>query len=194
MTIINKRVFDWLTESSCVVKGDSLEIEATEKSDYFVDPETGKESLNAPFLYTSISGDFTIRAKVSPEFKDVYDACGLLFYDHALRWGKLCFEYTDIGMNAVVSVITDKTSDDANGQSITAESVWLQVSRKGQLFSMHYSLDGVDYRMVRYFSLPCNDEIKVGFSAQSPLGNGGKAHFEKVFLIGEGLADMRRGF
>ncbi|WP_086347551.1 DUF1349 domain-containing protein [Candidatus Enterococcus clewellii] len=193
MTIIDKRLFDWLTESSCVVKENELQMEATKKSDYFIHPETGESSLNAPFLYTTISGDFTIRAKVTPQFKEIYDACGLLIYDRASLWGKLCFEYTDMGVNAVVSVITDKASDDANGQSLVSDNVWLQISRKGQLFSMHYSLDGKVFRMVRYFSLPCNEEIKVGFLAQSPLGDGGSPLFQNIFLVNEPLTDMRRG-
>lgn len=193
MIVVDTHEFHWQFKSSCVAKGNQLEIDATEKSDYFIDPASGKKSINAPFLYTEIVGDFTVNAKVSTEFKEVYDACTLLFWDHEQLWGKLCFEYTDIGANAVVSVVTQGTSDDANGQSITTSHVWLQISRQGQLFSMHYSLNGRDYRMVRYFSLPCSEKLKVGFSAQSPLGNGGTAKFKEITIRNSSLTDMRAG-
>lgn len=193
MMEMNGKRFEWMDESLCTVKEEVLEIKATASSDYFVNPATGEKSLNAPFLYTTIHGDFTLRANVSPTFNEVYDACGFLFYDHELLWGKLCFEYTDIGENAVVSVITNGTSDDANGQAIEEDNVWLQLSRKGQLFSMHYSLDGQEYRMVRYFSLPCREELKVGFSAQSPLGQSGRGVFREIILEDRCLTDMRRG-
>jgi len=108
-------------------------------------------------------------------------------------WVKFCFEFTDIGTHAVVSVVTNGLSDDANGADIQENSVYMQIAKKGELFALHYSLDGNEYKMVRYLSLPVKESFKVGFVAQSPLGEGGDCLFEDIQLIYELPKDLRGG-
>ncbi|MHC5217662.1 DUF1349 domain-containing protein [Enterococcus sp. LJL128] len=193
MIIMKNRTFNWLDETGSVIKSGNLTMEATPQSDYFIDPADGKEGLNAPFLYTELTGDFILSAKVTADFDETYDGCGLMFLENTHLWGKLCFELTDLGTKSVVSVVTNRVSDDANGVELSKKQVWLQVSRKGQLFAMHYSLDGSDYRMVRYFSLPCSQLLKVGFVAQAPIGNGRQASFEDIRIEEYALENMRKG-
>ena len=38
-------------------------------------------------------------------------------------WGKACFEQSDFGTHAVVSVVTNGVSDDANGCNIDGDTV-----------------------------------------------------------------------
>ena len=73
----------------------------------------------------------------------VYDACALMFFHDDTHWGKFCFEFTDINTHAVVSVVANGLSDDANGVDIDGNSVWLQLARNGHIFSMHYSTTGI---------------------------------------------------
>lgn len=40
---------------------------------------------------------------------------------------------------AVVSVVRNQMTDDANGNNIEGDTVWLQVARVGKSFSFHYS-------------------------------------------------------
>ena len=109
------------------------------------------------------------------------------------RWVKACFEYTDLHTRAVVSVITDTTSDDCNGVEADSDSIWLQLCRKDHIFAIHYSLDGVHWRMHRILRMEMEEELKVGLVAQSPLGYGGDFIFEKVSLKPERKADIRGG-
>lgn len=185
--------FTWLKESSYVVREGGLELEATPKSDYFVNPETEEATLSAPFLYHEVEGDFVFRAKVSHGFTSVYDACVLLAYDHERLWAKACFELSDLGTHNVVSVMTNGVSDDANNVCIEGNEVWLQLARKGSLFAVHYSLDGERFQMARLTRLPMRECIKVGFEAQSPIGEGGKRVFEDIVLECRTLDDIRDG-
>ena len=114
---------------------------------------------------------FVLRAKVSHAFKDTYDSCSIMVFQDATHWAKSCFELTDFGTNAVVSVVTKGDSDDANGPNIDGDEVWLQMCRKDNAFAFHYSLDGEYFFMTRFFTLPAvGKTVKIGLLAQAPTG------------------------
>ena len=185
--------FKWNFESELEIKNRMLIIKALPHSDYFVDPANGKKTLNAPYYHIDVNKDFTLRAKVSHSFKSVYDACALMVMSNETCWVKFCFELTDIGTHTVVSVVTNGVSDDANGVDIQGNTVYLQIAKKGKLFALHYSLDGNVFKMVRYFALPINETFKIGFVAQSPLGEGGSFSFEDIDLNYNSIYDLRKG-
>jgi regulation of enolase protein 1 (concanavalin A-like superfamily) len=185
--------FKWEFESEIEINEKSLKIKAHPRSDYFINPADGEKSLNAPYYYVETNEDFIIRAKVTNSFISIYDACALMVKSDETCWVKLCFELTDIGTHAVVSVVTNGLSDDAKSVDIQGYSVYLKKEKKGKLFALHYSLDGNEYKMVRFFSLPVKEIIKVGFVAQSPLGEGGDCLFEEIQLSYEAPKDIRKG-
>jgi regulation of enolase protein 1 (concanavalin A-like superfamily) len=185
--------FKWDYESEIQIGENRLEIKALPKSDYFIDPSGEKKILNAPYFYTEANKDFILKAKVSRSFVSTYDACVLMVMSSEDCWVKLCFELTDLGTNAVVSVVTNGVSDDANGVNIQGDTVYMQVAKKGDLFALHYSLDGRDYKMVRYFRLTMKETFKLGFVAQSPTGEGGDCIFEEIQLSYEPIKDLRKG-
>jgi regulation of enolase protein 1 (concanavalin A-like superfamily) len=108
-------------------------------------------------------------------------------------WAKLCYESTDIGTTAAVSVVTRGYSDDANGVDLTATHLWLQICRVGDLFGMQYALDGKNFRMVRYFTLPMPAEVKVGLVAQCPAGPGATIEFLSFSVEQRSVKDLRAG-
>nr|WP_330370912.1 DUF1349 domain-containing protein [Lachnoclostridium phytofermentans] len=166
---------------------------APAKTDYFVNPADGKVVTDAPFFYKEVEGDFILRAKVSHDFVSTYDACVLLALENEKLWAKACFEYTDLGTHSVVTVMTNERSDDANGVDVDGDEVWLQLSRKDNLFAIHYSLDGKEFKMARLCHLPMQKKIKVGLEAQSPTGDGGSRRFSNVSLELRSLEDIRNG-
>lgn len=185
--------FKWINETDFELKDGGIEIDAPGDTDYFVNPINGKVTANAPFFYKEVAGDFILKAKIRLDFKSYYDAGVLLALDHDNLWSKACFEYTDFGTNAVVTVMTNGKSDDANGVNVNADEVWLQMSRKDDIFAIHYSLDGVEFILSRLTSLPMSEKIKVGLEAQSPTGNGGKRIFENVSLELKSPLNIRAG-
>lgn len=174
---------------------DTIELTAPEKSDFLFDELNFTENNNSPFYYDFQEDDFVFRAKIRPDFKAFYDAGGLFICDTKTRWIKLEFEKTDLGHPSVVSVVTDnKTSDCCNGESFeSAKEVHLQIVRKGDHFYLHYSTDGENWKMVRYFKLIMPRRIKVGFVAQSPIGNGCTVLFSHISLSKNTLLDPRKG-
>ena len=192
--------FKWLNESTIEKSENKIIIMAPEKTDFFI-ASTGKceEGFlpkilsNAPFYYTEIEGDFVIKAKVSHEFKDVYDSASLMIMKNLECWAKACYEYTDFGTHAVVSVVTNGLSDDANGCNLEGNTAWLQICRVGNNFGIHYSTDGENFYMMRYFSLPADPIMKVGLLAQCPLGNGGKRIYENLTIEKKSVKNIRAG-
>lgn len=192
--------FKWLNESKIMVEGDRIEIVAPAKTDFFCgsidECEEGilPESLcNAPFYYTEIEGNFVLKVKVSHDFKDTYDSASVMVMKDLYCWAKCCFELTDFGTHAAVSVVTKKDSDDANGCNLEGNTAWLQVCRVGNNFAFHYSLDGVNFYMMRYFHLPVPEIVKVGLLAQAPTGKGGKRIYEHLSIEQRTVKNIRAG-
>ncbi|MCR8656870.1 DUF1349 domain-containing protein [Paenibacillus endoradicis] len=200
---MNKEMFQnytWLNEDSIRFEEDKLIMYAPGKTDFFnnsgpigVEGITPDSLTNAPFYYTEVSGDFVMRVKVSHDFKDTYDATSIMVLKDSTVWAKACLELTDFDTHAVVSVVTNQTSDDANGCNIRGNEVWLQMARSGNSFAFHYSVDGVKYDMMRFFTLPIDDIVKVGLLAQAPTGKGGERIYQNYTLELRSVKNIRSG-
>ena len=170
-----------------------LRVVVPPKTDYFRDPTGEKVKDNGPYLWRQVSGDFVARLHMRPTFTGPYDAGGILVRHDEEQWAKLCFESTDFGTTAAVSVVTRSLSDDANGVDLTVSDLWLQVCRAGEAFGMQYSLDGVVWRMVRQFRLPLPQMVRVGLLAQSPGDTGTCVDFAWFSVESRTVADTRAG-
>lgn len=118
-------IFKWMNESEISIEGDRIEITAPPKTDFFCgsidECEEGilPESLcNAPYYYTEIEGDFILKVKVSHDFKETYDSASVMVMADDSHWAKCCYELTDFGTHAAVSVVTKGDSDDADRKSV----------------------------------------------------------------------------
>ncbi len=196
--MLNFKEWKWLNESSMMEVNGEIAMAAPARTDWFNDPVPKDGVLsapvaNAPFFYTEVSGDFVFRAKVQPNHRYTYDACALMVIEDEQKWAKAAFEASDFGTRAAVCVVTDQVSDDANGCNIDQDTAWLQIVRKGDIFCVHYSLDGQRFDMVRLFRLSVGESVKVGMEAQSPAGDGGLRLFSNVSLEKRTVDDLRAG-
>ena len=174
--------------------GSGLRVYAPEKSDYFQDPGGATKKDAAPYLWLNASGDFVARALVrTPHSNLHWDAGAIMARQDALHWVKVCYERTDWGVMAAVSVITNGTSDDANGAELGLPEVWLQIHRAGDVFGLHYSADGQTWRMVRLLRLAMPPSIKVGLVAQCPGGPGVVIDFLHFSVESRTVKDLRAG-
>lgn len=189
----------WLNESKMINENGEVVIYAPANTDWFntpipeVDGTLSAPVANAPFYYTDVEGDFSFSVKVQPNHRYVYDACAIMCIEDEKVWMKVAFEKSDFGTTAAVCVATNQISDDANGCNINQEYIWLKVCRVGDIFSAHYSLDGITYNMVRLFHLPAKKSIKVGIEAQSPAGDGGMRYFSDIKLEKITVKNLRAG-
>lgn len=193
--------FKWINKGTIRQTNLHIEIDAPAQSDFFcnngavseegITPET---LCNAPFYYTEVEGDFVMKVKVAHDFKDTYDSASIMVMIDMQNWAKACFEKTDFGTHAAVSVVTrNGESDDANGCNIDSNSVWLQITRVGNSFAFHFSEDGVTYYMMRFFNLAAGKTIQVGLLAQAPQGNGGIRTYDNLTIEKKTVKNIRFG-
>ena len=178
----------------------SLVAMARPGTDLFIDPGgsstlDAESALNAATLLGAPSaGDFRLSARVTVGFRDTFDAGVLLLWIDELHWGKLCFEFSPAREPMVVSVVSRGVSDDANGFVVPGSSLWLRLSRIDQAYAYHASADGEQWRMVRYFRVSESPaSVKVGFEAQSPMGDGCTVRFDEIRFVADRLRDLRDG-
>lgn len=175
------------------LEGGGLRIHVPACVDYFQDPAGKLSADSAPYLWLRWEGDFVAQAHVRHAFQSTYDAGALMIRQDAQHWAKLCFEATDFGSRAVVSVVTNGLSDDANGVDVGVSDIWLQVARIGNLFGMHYAVNGRDWRMVRYFPLALAATVQIGLVAQCPVGTGATIDWLDLSVTRRALDNMRAG-
>ena len=192
--------FKWLNESKVIETSGKITLLATEKSDFFCraggvseDGITPDNLSNAPFYYTEVTDDFVMTVKVSHDFKSIYDAAAIMVFENDRMWAKACFELTDFDTHAVVSVVTNQFSDDANGCNLNSNSCWLKMARLGDVFGFYYSEDGENFYMMRVFGLPVGKTVKVGLLAQAPAGPRGERHFDNFSLENTTVKNIRAG-
>ncbi len=174
--------------------GNGLRVYAPEKSDYFQDPGGATKKDAAPYLWLNASGNFVAQVLVrAPQSNLHWDAGAIMARQDALHWVKLCYERTDWGAMAAVSVVTNGTSDDANGVELSLPQVWLQIHRAGDVFGLHYSADGQIWRMVRLLRQAMPASIKVGLVAQCPGGAGVVIDFLHFSIEARTVKDLRAG-
>jgi regulation of enolase protein 1 (concanavalin A-like superfamily) len=170
-----------------------LRVHARPKTDFFQNPNQQGGTDSGHLLWLPVEGDFVARAHVQPAFAANYDAGALMVRHDETHWAKLCYEATDLGTHAAVSVVTDGLSDDANGADLDVPAVWLQIVRVGDLFGMHYALDGATWRMVRYFRLSLPPQVKIGLVAQSPVGSGTAIDYTAFTVEPRTVENLRAG-
>jgi regulation of enolase protein 1 (concanavalin A-like superfamily) len=174
--------------------GSGLRVYAPKTSDYFQDPGGVTQKDDAPYLWLNVSGDFVARALVrAPQSSLHWDAGAIMARQDATHWVKVCYERTDWGVMAAVSVVTNGTSDDGNGAELGQPEVWLQVHRAGDVFGLHYSVDGQTWRMVRLLRMAMPPTIKVGLVAQCPGGPGVAIDFLSFSVEARTVKDIRAG-
>jgi len=177
----------------------TLEVAAGADSDMIIDPGGPSHRMNVPRLIGDPpAGDFQLSAKVAVELASTFDAGAIILFLDRRHWAKLLLERSVAGEATVVSVITRGVSDDCDSFTTAESHIWLRVSRLGEAFAFHASLDGRSWRFVRYFSFTCDHgpaegAARIGFEAQSPTGEGCIARFSEISFVAERLADMRSG-
>jgi regulation of enolase protein 1 (concanavalin A-like superfamily) len=180
--------------SSAVNDGGQLSITAGPETDWFIDPAGGIIKSDAPIaLFALPDESFWLKARVTVNFESTFDAGVLFLYENDSLWAKLCFEFSPQRQPMIVSVVTRGLSDDCNSVSINGNSVYLRIHRRDEIIAFHYSLDGSTWHFVRYFSLGKLEQMRVGFSVQSPTGKSCQASFAEIDYSPGILADLRNG-
>lgn len=177
------------------VAGGVLTLTSGPKSDLFIDPAGDEGARPDAGRWTGLPGenDFTFSARVTVGFGGTFDAGVLLLYLSERRWAKLCYEFSPQRKPTAVTVVTHGTSDDSNSFETAGGPLWLRITRSGRAWAFHASTSGSYWQLLRYFSLGEASGARVGFLAQSPMGNGCTAVFDSIAFRPGAPADLRDG-
>jgi uncharacterized protein len=163
--------------------GGGLSITAGKQTDWFVSPMGGDQHDNSPRLIFQPADDFVLSARVTVDFRSQWDAGVLVLYVNDSVWAKLCFEMTVEKHPAIVSVVTKTLSDDNNSIAEAGSQVYLKIAKAGQAIFFYASEDGQNWKIIRAFSFGPGAKVRVGFSSQSPAGEGCTTVFDQIAYL-----------
>lgn len=169
---------------------ESLQIDVPESADFFQDPAGVNVRSSAPFLYCEAEGDFSLTARVDVDMVDAYDSGCIMVMVDEKRWAKLCFELVN-QTPTIVSVVTKNVSDDCVSEKIGTAKPYLRILRSGNCFGFHYSLDAVEWTLVRFFGMDAPRIVKIGVVGQCPVGKGTIVRFKRFDLEISSIGDAR---
>lgn len=180
--------------------GDILAVFAAPHSDIYINP-AGENSTDAESLMNASTllgkpptGDFQFSSRITVDFKSQFDAGVLMIWVDELNWVKFCFEFSPASEPMVVSVVTINFSDDANSFIVNGNSIWYRITRRDNVYALHAALDGVEWILIRVFTLGSDiEKHRIGFAAQSPTGDGCKILFGEINFLQERLQELRDG-
>lgn len=176
-----------------VEENNVFKLKAKANTDFICKYETYVKD-SASFYGQTHEGDFTIKAKVTTLGSSAFDAAFLMVWQDNRKWIKIAVELgVDEKSYNAVSVITDKWSDDANGELLSANNCWLRITRKNNFFGLHYSTDGSVWRFVRAFGMDMNKSIAMGFGIQAPKGDNCKGIIEELSVSNIPVENFRNG-
>jgi len=122
-----------------------LSLRAEAGVDWINDALGGSGNHGATLLgFPAPEGDFALSARVEVVGeRTTFDAAVLGLWRDDDHWAKLCFEFSPPrppaarGAAMVVSVVTDRFSDDVNSSMVAADHVHLRIVRTGAAFAFH---------------------------------------------------------
>ena len=169
-----------------------LTITAGGNTDWFIDPSGSEPRAGAPLLLAPAGGPATLAATVTVGAGSLFDAGTLFVFEGTSVWGKLALERSPSGRLYLVSVITDRVSDDANHEPVPSGTARLRIAALGSGDYAFHVADGDGWRLLRHFRLP-HANPGLGFGAQSPTGAGCTATFTAIEWTTQRLDDLRDG-
>ena len=169
---------NWFNEpSEWQIKGNSLTMSVTPKSDYWRISHYGFMVDDAPFYYAEYGGEFEAKVKITGEYKVRFDQAGMMIrLDHE-NYIKTGIEFVD-GKYNLSTVVTHHTSDwSVIALDKPVEAIWIKAVRRLDAIEIFYSFDDKEYRMMRNAWIEANHPVKIGMFAACPDGEGFKATF-----------------
>lgn len=183
------------TQQAIFAKGELL-ISADAETDFFIEPGIPPyEKHNAPLFLRDIDNTrpFTASVRLTPSHAVKYDAGMLFLYVDRDSWLKFAFESDERMLTRMVTVKTEKVSDDNNHDAVSAKQVFLKISSDTKVVGFYYSVDGQAWQLVRVFKNGYPKKLKLGIGAQSPMGKGCTVRFDKFQFEDKPVGDFRLG-
>lgn len=157
-----------------------ITILAGAKTDMYRDPNVTYNTDNAPKLLFEADVNFVFSAAIEHPFSTKWDGGALVLIEDSLNWIKFCFEKDYTGAKRIVTVVTRDISDDCNSPAIHGNKVFYKIAKADNVITMYYSTDGKKWFLIRHLQFNAKKQIKIGFLAQSPLGEKSEVKFSNI--------------
>jgi regulation of enolase protein 1 (concanavalin A-like superfamily) len=164
----------WKTE------GDTLTITAPKATNWYASPAEPRHWDSSPRLLFKPAADFVLSAKVNVGMHSSWDAGELVVYSNEGLWAKFGIENISDNGPTLVSVVTRGISDDNNSIVMSGPVAYLKVAKNGTGIFFYASEDGQNWKEIRGFTLGDVPGLLVGFSSQSPVGEGCTTVFSHI--------------
>jgi hypothetical protein len=154
---------EWYNEPPVFhIQGDKIYVTSGAKTDFWRQTHYGFIRDNGHFFYQQVKGDFIVEAKISGEYRELYDQAGIMVRLDEANWLKCGIEFVE-GVQQASAVVTRDYSDwSVLPLPNNPASIWMRVTRKGETVEMQYSLDGDRYAMLRLAYLTLVETVSVG--------------------------------
>ena len=175
---------EWHNEPpSWSILDSAIAVTSAHGSDFWRKTHYGFIRDNGHFYFQPVQGDFVCEVKFAGQYQSLYDQAGLMVRADETTWMKTGIEYVE-GVQHVSAVVTRDYSDwSVVPLPQNPPALWLRVTRQGGSIEVHYSLDGVQYSLLRVtFLTP--EAVNVGIMCASPEGPGFSTTFEGFTVRG----------
>ena len=196
---VNLKAAEWINPpSQYEISENAVKLTTDPNTDLWQRSYYGFRNDNAPALLLKSGENFTFTVKVSFDYRERYDQCGVMIYIDSENWFKASIEYETDHFSRLGSVVTNcGYSDWATADISTVNEIWYRLSRRGPDFLIESSSDGNEFRQMRIFHMhklgetteemgklnpPMSPEqsINFGLYACSPLNSSFTAKFEDL--------------
>lgn len=197
--IKNFTIAEWINPpKQFEITENHVKVTTDPQTDFWQRSYYGFRNDNAPALLLESDENFTFTMKVSFEYQERYDQCGVIIYLDSENWFKASIEFETAEFSRLGSVVTNQGySDWATTDIPTTDQMWYRLSRRGPDFLIESASNGVDFRQMRIFHLhklgetteemgklnppaPAEPSIRFGLYACSPLQSSFTASFEDM--------------
>lgn len=174
-------VLSWYNEPfKWKLKNKQLQLFTDAETDFWQKTHYGFQADNGHFLYTNITGDFTMETEVACDFKHQYDQAGLMVRISDQCWIKTSVEFEPDEPNKLGVVVTNNGFSDWSTQD-TEDSFTnfkLRITRKKSDYKVaYYSIKTKNWVQLRILHLFDEPKVKIGIYACSPKQNQFSASF-----------------
>jgi uncharacterized protein len=169
----------WYNEPAAwEARAGSLQVTTSPKSDFWRKTHYGFTRDNGHFYYQEVHGDFVIECQILGGYEALYDQAGLMLRVDEENWIKTGIEYFDEKQHASAVVTRDFSDWSVTPLEGSPSRFWMRVIRKADAVEIFYSLDGVNYQLLRLAYLVPSPMTQVGIMCASPEGTGFTVTFE----------------
>ncbi|MFZ0710404.1 MAG: DUF1349 domain-containing protein [Terrimicrobiaceae bacterium] len=179
--------FRWLNPPArWEIQEDRLSVEVSPDTDFWRKTHYGFIRDSGHFFFKEVTGDFVVQVRVRAGYAFLYDQGGLMLRASDQYWMKCGIEYVD-GTQQASAVVTNDFSDwSVRPLKTKPEEVWFRVKRQDVSLEVFYSLNGVDYIMLRTAYLKSPPNLDVGVMCAAPQGPGFPITFSDLSIENAG--------